>query len=123
MRKFIFITTILILLSSCDNIKYGELFEITDEFVENLETKYKSYGLFGGLDYTKYTKDKEYEVFPMGRLIVVKIKHYADANEYESLRKALESHYSDDSRVKQVYRNQGGTLIIDCRNYSDKGKI
>lgn len=116
MRKFIFITTILILLSSCDNIKYGELFEITDEFVENLETKYKSYGLFGGLDYTRETKDKEYEVFPMGRLIVVKIKHYADANEYESLRKALESHYSDDSRVKQVYRNQGGTLIIDCRN-------
>ena len=116
MRKYLFITTIFLLLNSCDNIKYGELFEITDGFVENLETKYESYGVFGGLDYTKYTKDKEYQVTPMGRMIIVKIQHYADADEYESLRKALESHYSGDSRVNQVYRNQGGTLMIDCRN-------
>ncbi|MBQ2674547.1 MAG: ABC transporter [Prevotella sp.] len=116
MRKIIVGIAILTILFGCNRIKYGELFEITDEFVENLHTKYESYGLFGGLDYTKHTKDNEYQVVPMGRMICVKIEHVADDDEYESLRRALESHYSDDSRVKSVYRNQGGTLMIDCRN-------
>lgn len=104
------------MLSACDNIKYRNLFEITDEFVEKLHTSYRSYGLLGGMDYTKYTEDKEYKVFPIGRLINVRIERYADDDEYEILRKALESHYSGDSRVNQVYRNQGGTIMIDCRN-------
>lgn len=116
MKKFIVFGFILTLLFSCDNIKYGELFDITDEFVEKLQTTYQSYGVFGGIDDTKYTKDKEYKVFPMGRLINVRIEHYADDDEYESLRKALESHYSGDRRVNQVYRNQAGTIMIDCRN-------
>lgn len=116
MRKLFFISALFFLLCSCDYIKYRELYEVTDEFVESLNTTYKSYGLFGGLDQTKYTKDKEYQVFPTGRLIIVKIDRYADADEYESLRSALESHYSGDKRVNQVYRNQGGTIVIDCRN-------
>ena len=107
---------IIISLCSCNNIKYGELFEITDEFVEKLQTTYQSYGMLGGIDYTTYTKDKEYKVFPMGRLINVRIERYADDDEYESLRKALESHYSGDRRVNKVYRNQAGTIMIDCRN-------
>ena len=107
---------LLFVLCSCNDIKYGELYSITDEFVENLQTTYQSYGMLGGVEYTKYTKDKEYKVFPMGRLINVRIERYADDNEYESLRKALESHYSGDSRVNQVYRNQAGTIMIDCRN-------
>lgn len=116
MKKVIFSFIFLFTLCSCNKIKYGELYEITDEFVEKLQTTYESYGLFGGMDKTKYTKDKEYKVFPMGRLINVRIERYADDDEYESLRKALESHYSGDSRVNQVYRNQGGTIMIDCRN-------
>jgi hypothetical protein len=116
MKKFIVFGFILTLLFSCGYIKYGELFDITDEFVEKLQTTYQSYGVFGGIDDTKYTKDKEYKVFPMGRLINVRIEHYADDDEYESLRKALESHYSGDRRVNQVYRNQAGTIMIDCRN-------
>lgn len=116
MKKLIFISVLLVVLGGCNNIKYGELYTITDEFVEKLETTYESYGVLGGIDYTRYTKDKEYIVFPMGRLIIVKIEHYADDNEYENLRKALESHYSSDKRVNQVYRNQGGTIAIDCRN-------
>lgn len=116
MKRFIGFGFILTLLFSCGNIKYGELFDITDEFVEKLQTTYQSYGMFGGIDDTKYTKDKEYKVFPMGRLINVRIEHYADDDEYESLRKALESHYSGDRRVNQVYRNQAGTIMIDCRN-------
>lgn len=116
MKKKVFAVIILAVLCSCNDIKYQELYSITDEFVEKLQTTYNSYGLFGGLDDTKYTKDGEYKVFPMGRLINVRIERYADDNEYESLRKALESHYSKDSRVYQVYRNQAGTIMIDCRN-------
>ena len=107
---------VLISLNSCNNIKYRELYSITDDFVENLQTTYQSYGVFGGIDMTRYTKDNEYKVFPMGRLINIRIEHYADDDEYESLRKALESHYSGDSRVNRVYRNQAGTIMIDCRN-------
>lgn len=103
-------------LCSCTNMKYGELFGTTDDFVEKLQSTYQSYGMLGGMEHTKYTKDKEYKVFPMGRLINVRIERYADDDEYESLRKALESHYSGDSRVNQVYRNQAGTIMIDCRN-------
>lgn len=117
MKKVYFILILLVTLCySCNKIKYGDLYEITDEFVEKLQTTYQSYGMFGGIDDTKYTKDKEYKVFPMGRLINVRIEHYADDDEYESLRKALESHYSGDRRVNQVYRNQAGTIMIDCRN-------
>ena len=116
MKKVLIVLIVIITFCSCNRIKYGELYEITDEFVENLQTSYESYGLLGGMDHTRYTKDKEYKVFPVGRLINVRIEHYADDDEYESLRKALESHYSDDSRVNQVYRNQAGTIMIDCRN-------
>lgn len=115
--KWLFIYIVAITsLCSCNSIKYGELFEITDEFVNDLQSTYQSYGMFGGMEHTKYTKDKEYKVFPMGRLINVRIEHYADDDEYESLRKALELHYSGDSRVNQVYRNKAGTIMIDCRN-------
>jgi hypothetical protein len=116
MKKLFLVSLIIAILCGCNNIKYGELFKITDEFVDNLQTSYQSYGMLGGMEYTKYTKDNEYKVFPMGRMINVRIEHYADDDEYESLRKALESHYSGDSRVNRVYRNQAGTLMIDCRN-------
>ena len=115
-KSIVVCLVILVSFSSCNNIKYRELYGITDEFVEKLQTTYESYGILGGRDYTRYTKDKEYKVCPIGRLIVVRIERYADDDEYESLRKALESHYSGDKRVNQVYRNQGGTIAIDCRN-------
>jgi hypothetical protein len=77
--KSIFVCLVLIVsLCSCNNIKYRELYGITDEFVENLQTKYESYGLLGGMEHTKYTEDKEYKVLPMGRLINVRIERYAD---------------------------------------------
>ena len=116
MKKILLISILLVVLCGCNNIKYGELYTITDEFVEKLQTTYQSYGMLGGMEYTKYTKNKEYKVFPMGRLINVRIERYADDDEYDSLRKALESHYSGDRRVNQVYRNQAGTIMIDCRN-------
>ena len=52
----------------------------------------------------------------MGRLIIVKIEEYVPDDKYEALRKDLERHYKKDSRVNRVYINQGGTVVIDCRN-------
>ena len=74
MKKYLVVFFLLFVLCSCNNIKYGELYSITDEFVEKLQTTYQSYGVLGGVEYTKYTKDKEYKVFPMGRLINVRIE-------------------------------------------------
>lgn len=37
----------LLSLCGCDNLKYAELYEITDEFVEELHTDVESYGLLG----------------------------------------------------------------------------
>ena len=113
-KLFIYILVIT-LLCSCNRIKYGELFEITDEFVNDLHSTYNNYGLFEYTEHTKYTKNREYKICPVGRLINIRIEHYADDSEYESLRKALEEHYSDNSRVNQVYRNGLGTIMIDCR--------
>ena len=116
MKKIITVIIIIVSLCGCDNIKYGDLYSITDEFVEKLQSSYISYGLLGGVDETKYTENKEYKVFPIGRMINVRIEHYADDDEYESLRKALDYHYSNDSRVNRVYRNRAGSIMIDCRN-------
>ena len=101
---------------SCNFIKYHEVYSLTDEVVELLESEYESFGLIGGTDFIKYTKDKEYKVTPIGRLINVKIERYAEMDEYEDLRDALKSHYSGDSRVNDVYICNLGTVMIDCRN-------
>ena len=118
MKKFIAIIVAFVAIAtfaSCEN-KHKELFSITDEFVENLQTTYKSYGLLGGVDKTKYTKDKEYKIFPIGRLINVRIERPASDEEYENLLKILKKHYANDTRVNDVYRCNAGTLMIDCRN-------
>ncbi len=52
----------------------------------------------------------------MGRLINVRIEDVASDEEYEKLRKALESHYAGDTRVNKVYINRAGTIMIDCRD-------
>lgn len=99
--------------SSCS--KYSNLYEQTDYFVEQLSTTYQSYGL-QGLSEKRTTEDGKYSATPMGRLIIVKIEEYVSDDKYETLRKDLERHYKKDSRVNRVYINQGGTVVIDCRN-------
>ena len=113
---FFFLASALLSLCACDNLKYAELYEITDEFVEELHTDVESYGLLGGVDDTEYTDDGAFRVLPMGRLVNVKIEPEATDEEYEALRAALESHYADDERVTEVYRCRAGTIMIDCRH-------
>lgn len=103
----------LTLLASCSS--RSNLYERTDYFVDQLSTTYQSYGL-QGLSEKRTTKDSKYSVTPMGRLIIVRIEDYVPDKEYESLQKDLERHYKRDHRVNRVYINQGGTVVIDCRN-------
>lgn len=93
-----------------------ELYQITDGFVESLQTTYESYGLFGGQEHTKYTKDGMYKVMPIGRLINVRIEKYVSGNEYETLKNDLKKHYKNNTHVNDVYICGGGTVMIDCRN-------
>ena len=92
-----------------------ELYKVTDYFVESLETNYESYGL-AGWKHTKTTESGLYRVTPMGRLISVKILEVVENDMYEDLKEDLKSHYRNDKRVNDVYINQGGTIMIDCRN-------
>ena len=114
MKRILFVLTLsLIYFVSCNS--YSNLYEQTDYFVEQLSTTYQSYGL-QGLSKKRTTEDGKYSATPIGRLIIVKIEEYVPDKEYEALRKDLELHYKNDRRVNQVYINQGGTVVIDCRN-------
>ncbi|WP_426484277.1 hypothetical protein [Flavobacterium sp. 2] len=104
---------IAIIMFSCSN--KNELFKETDSFVESLQTEYESYGILGN-KYSKTTSDGLYTISPIGRLINVKIQKVVSSEEYEDLKKDLESHYHGDSRVNSVYICQAGTIMIDCRN-------
>jgi hypothetical protein len=106
---------------SCENVTTilddkKELYEKTDSFVSSLQTTYQSYGIFGGINHTTITSDGLYEIQPIGRLINVRIEKVVDNSEYEDLVKDLESHYSGDSRVNDIYICGSGTIMIDCRN-------
>ncbi len=115
MKKIIVYSILLIIAIGCSQSK-RELYEITDKFVISLDTEYESYGILGGTKYAETTKDGLYTVTPIGRLINVKIQKVVEDEEYESLRESLEKHYKNDTRVNKIYINQGGTIMVDCRN-------
>lgn len=115
MKKLFFCIITTILISSCNSKQNKELFEITDYFVNSLNTTFETYGM-SGMKYQKETSDGYYAVTPMGRLINVKIQKGVEDKVYEELRKDLEKHYKKDTRVNEVYINKGGTIMIDCRN-------
>ena len=83
MKKTILFALAATIFVSCNMIKYREVYSLTDEVVELLQTEYESFGLLGGKDFVKYTKDKEYKVTPIGRMINVRIERYAEMDEYE----------------------------------------
>ena len=115
MKRFIFMCLLAIAFCSCDFGKQ-ELYKQIDYFIEQLETSYSSYGLFGGMDDTRYANDGYYRITPIGRLINVKIEEYVETEEYEDLLSTLKRHYSDDPHVNTIYICGYGTIMIDCRN-------
>ncbi len=102
------------LFTACDNKK--ELYKQVDYFVEQLDTYYEHYDMFGKHRTKVVCGDRVYSVTPMGRLINVKIEDYVPDSDYEKLCKALEKHYKGDRRVNEVYICQAGTIMVDCRN-------
>jgi hypothetical protein len=117
--KLILITLILsTFVVSCDGVinSNSELYGITDGFVESLNTTYDSYGMLGGQEHTKYTSDSVYKIFPIGRLINVRIEKTVGGDEYESLKDDLVEHYKNNVHVNKVYICKAGTIMIDCRN-------
>lgn len=114
MKRIIYILLFTFLVSCSPSKK--ELFELTDSFVESLQTTYDSYGILGGTEHMKTTTDGQYQVMPVGRLINVKILKVVNNDVYKDLEEDLESHYKNDKRVNDVYINNAGTIMIDCRN-------
>jgi hypothetical protein len=114
MKKIIYFLIVAFLVSCSPSKK--ELYGITDSFIESLQTTYDSYGILGGEEHIKTTSDGEYQVIPVGRLINVKILKVVTDDVYKDLEEDLKSHYKDDKRVNDVYRNNVGTIMIDCRN-------
>lgn len=114
MRKHLVILMSVSLFISCSQSK-RELYEITDSFVESFDTEFESYGMQGE-KYSKKTTEGKYRVMPFGRLINVKIMEVVEDGTYEDLLDDLINHYENDDRVNKVYINNGGTIMIDCRN-------
>ena len=115
MKKILLFALFTLVLVGCSPEK-RELYTNIDYFIEKLDTEYQSYGMLGGVDESKITKEGTYKTMPIGRLINVRIEHEASDKEYESLLDDLKSHYKGDKRVNDVYRCQAGTLMVDCRN-------
>ena len=96
------------------NNRKNELYEITDYFVNSLYDEYNSYGVEGA-KYIKKTSDGVYSVMPFYRLIIVKIEKESTYSKYEDLKNDLSQYYKGNWKVNDVYINQAGTLVIDCR--------
>lgn len=114
MKKFIYFL-ILAFVVSCSPSK-KELYGITDSFVESLHTNYDSYGILGGKEHMRTTSDGQFQIMPVGRLINVKILKVESDDVYKDLQEDLKNHYKNDKRVNDVYINNVGTIMIDCRN-------
>lgn len=112
MKKIILIFIVIIVFGCSTK---SELYKETDSFVQSLQTEYESYGI-SPEKYSKTTSDGLYTISPIGRLINVKIQKVVSSEEYEELKKDLEKHYQDDSRINSIYICQAGTIMIDCRN-------
>lgn len=113
MKKLFIFFICLIFIAGCSQKK--ELYKEIDFFVNSLSTTYESYG-FDGKEHAKTTSDGLYTITPIGRLINVKIQKAVSEDEYEDLKKDLESHYKNDKHVNKVYICGAGTIMIDCRN-------
>jgi hypothetical protein len=72
--------------------------------------------MLGGTEFIKTTTDSEYQVMPIGRLINVKILKIVKEDYYKELENDLKEHYKNDKRVNDVFINNAGTIMIDCRN-------
>lgn len=124
----VIVTTVVIVVSSnrgqsvsvwekvVSKMKYTKVSDKVDYFVDQLTTTYEHYDAFGKHAETVYSEGKSFRISPMGRLIVVKVDEYVSDDYYEDVFKTLKAKFDGDSRVRDVFINDGGTITIDCRN-------
>ena len=113
--SMLFVAVLLVGFTSCskddddekENTEYKALFFTTDNFVSKL-------GYSNSFTDSKTTSDGKYLVSVLGRMIIVK-KKSSVGESYSKVRDALYSHYKSNSRVNDVFINNGGTITIDCR--------
>ena len=79
------------------------MYNQVDFFLEQLDTHYEHYDMFGNHRTKVVSGGHVYSVTPMGRLINDKIEDYVPDSEYEKLRKALAKHTKGDRHVNKVY--------------------
>ena len=92
---------------------YASLFSKTDYFIDMLDTVYEHYDALGKR--ASDSSDGKFTVTPIGRMIVVKKKASAASMTYDDVEDALSIHYKGHRKVNSVYKNNGGTITIDCR--------
>ena len=85
MKKLLFLCALALAATGCSQSK-SDLYEITDDFVESLNTTYVRYGITDFESNMRVTPDGYYQVFPVGRLINVKILEVVEDEAYEDLK-------------------------------------
>lgn len=91
-----------------------DLYNRIDDILLRLPNSSGLYSTFS--NDVEYTQNGYYRIFPIGRLIGVKIEHHnATDKEYESLKRDLVRHYKNNPSVNDVYISRGGLVVLDCR--------
>lgn len=111
--KKVFLIFILKAFLLSSGLNMDNLFVVTDRLSNNFSDRSYSYQLFSE---SEFTKNKEYEIKPIGRLITVKIINSPNDKKYETLKKAFTKYYSKNPYFSRCYQNDGGSLTLDFRN-------
>lgn len=88
--------------------EFSSLYSTVDRLISDLP-----YSGSGGTK-SRETYDGNYTVTLLGRLIVVK-KNHVTGPTYNEVLAALKAKYKSNSKVSDIYLNNGGTITIDCR--------
>lgn len=114
-------------------LKYSQVFEKVNYFVEQLNTIYDHYDAYGKYAETVYMDTIRVTITPHMRIICVTLGQY-DCNAYQwadelsilierahyaceskKLVEALKEHYKDDTRINDIFINGNNYITIDCR--------
>ena len=112
MKKISLICMLTLMMSSCVK-EQSDLVDAVNHYIESFNTIH-SYGIVSRE--SKVTTNGTYTVSPIGRLVIVKINEPVGTEEYEKLQKVLSRRFKSNRCVRNVYINQGGTVVVDCRN-------
>ena len=94
-------------------IRYQNIFDITDQYVENIYTKHDTPCVDSEVEDIHHVK---YTITYVDRIIVVKINDEDESRkDYLRLKNVLKHRYQESNHVRHVFINSSGTICIDCR--------